>query len=51
MLRFAHPNRSTTLSAERTLRNVNDIVGHDAPRAPYADYTITNSPLMRRSGS
>ena len=34
---------------ERVLRNVNDIVGYDAPRTPYAD--ISNSPLLRRAGS
>ena len=49
-LRFAHPDRSTALSDERTLRNVSDIVGYDAPRsAPYAD--TTHSPLLRRTRS
>ena len=38
-MRFAHPNRSTALSDERTLRNVSDIVGYDAPRS--APYTLT----------
>ena len=48
-LRFAHPNRDAPRCEERVLRNVNDIVGYDAPRTPYAD--ISNSPLMRRAGS
>ena len=48
-LRFAHPNRDAPRCKERVLRNVNDIVGYDAPRTPYAD--ISNSPLLRRAGS
>ena len=48
-LRFAHPNRDAPRCDERVLRNVNDIVGYDAPRTPYAD--ISNSPLLRRAGS
>ncbi len=47
-LRFANPNRSTTLSDERTMRNVSEIAGYDAPRsAPYADTTHTRPPLRR----
>ena len=48
-LRFANPNRNAPQCPERTLRNVEAIVGYDAPRIPYADISFV-SPL-RRSGS
>lgn len=48
-LRYAHPNRNAPQCAERTIRNVSDIVGYDAPRIPYAD--ISNTSPLRRFGS